>query len=247
MIHIENVSFSYPDSNKVLGSVSLDIHTGETVGIVGANGAGKSTFLSLLVGLNVPEAGSINVDGVSVKNNTLKEIRKKVGYVFQNPDDQLFMAKVYDDIAFGPRNFGFTNDEIEKIVNEVMDRFGIGHLAQRPPQKLSGGEKRKVALAAVLALNPEVLLLDEPTSFLDPKGRRNVIHTLNELTYTKIIATHDLDMVLEVCDRVVIFKSGQIVADGIPEEIFKKAALLAECDLEEPLSYKTREVKRHDD
>lgn len=236
MIKINNLSFTYPDGNKALSNIDLNIKEGSTVAIVGANGAGKSTLLSILIGIHLIKDSNIEIAGVSLNKDTLDEIRKKVGYVFQNPDDQLFMARVFDDIAFGPRNFGFSSDEIEEMVTNSIKTLKIEHLKDRASHRLSGGEKRNVALAAVLAMNPEILLLDEPTSFLDPKSRRNLINILKTLSHTKLIATHDLDLVLDICQRVIILKNGEVFADGEPRQLLTISELMEECNMEIPLS-----------
>ncbi|MBP6491890.1 MAG: energy-coupling factor ABC transporter ATP-binding protein [Clostridia bacterium] len=240
MIHAKNISFSYPDGNQALNKVSIDIKTGSTVAVVGANGAGKSTLLSLLIGIHTAKEGEIQIAGISMEKKNLEEIRKKVGFVFQNPDDQLFMARVYDDITFGPRNFGYSTEEITKMADKAIETMKIEHLKDRAPHKLSGGEKRNVAIAAVLAMNPEVLLFDEPNSYLDPKNRRNFIHAMSELQHTKLIATHDLDMVLDLCQRVIILRKGEVFADGDPMELFRDMELMEQSGLEIPLSLQNR-------
>lgn len=240
MIHAKNISFSYPDGNQALNKVSIDIKTGSTVAVVGANGAGKSTLLSLLIGIHTAKEGEIQIAGISMEKKNLEEIRKKVGFVFQNPDDQLFMTRVYDDITFGPRNFGYSTEEIRKMADKAIETMKIEHLKDRAPHKLSGGEKRNVAIAAVLAMNPEVLLFDEPNSYLDPKNRRNFIHAMSELQHTKLIATHDLDMVLDLCQRVIILRKGEVFADGDPMELFRDLELMERSGLEIPLSLQNR-------
>jgi cobalt/nickel transport system ATP-binding protein len=236
MIHTKNISYTYPDGNRALADVSIDIGEGSTVAVVGANGAGKSTLLSLLVGILEPAGGEIEIAGIPLKKDRLEEIRRKVGFVFQNPDDQLFMARVYDDVAFGPRNFGHSAQEVAEMVDQAVETMNIGHLKNRAPHKLSGGEKRNVAIAAVLAMNPEVLLFDEPSSYLDPKSRRNFIRAMETLHHTKFIATHDLDLVLDLCERVIILKNGEVFADGEPMELFRNRKLMEESGLEIPLS-----------
>lgn len=240
MITIKNIGFCYPDGHRALNHVSIDIQKGTNVAVVGANGAGKSTLLALIVGLHNLMEGKIEIDGTAVGKGTLVEIRKKVGFVFQNPDDQLFMARVYDDISFGPRNFGYPPEKITVMADTALEIMKIGHLKDRAPHKLSGGEKRNVAIAAVLAMNPEVLLLDEPSSYLDPKSRRNFILAMEKLPHTKLIATHDLDLVLDLCDRVIIMSRGEIIADGAPMELFLDDKLMDRSGLELPLSLQIR-------
>lgn len=240
MIRIRNIGFCYPDGNRALNDISIDIEKGSNVAVVGANGAGKSTLLALLVGLHTLLEGQIEINGKEVSKDSLDEIRKMVGFVFQNPDDQLFMARVYDDIAFGPRNFGYSAEKITEMTDTALEIMQIGHLKDRAPHKLSGGEKRNVAIAAVLAMNPEVLLLDEPSSYLDPKSRRNFILAMEKLPHTKIIATHDLDLVLDLCDRVIIMNQGKVIADGAPLELFLDGDLMERSGLELPLSLQAR-------
>ena len=240
MIHIKEISFSYPDGNQAINKVSIHIKQGSTVAVVGANGAGKSTLLAMMVGILMAKEGDVEIAGIPLTKNKLEEIRKKVGFVFQNPDDQLFMSRVYDDIAFGPRNFGFNIDEIDKMTSRAIETMKIEHLVNRTPHKLSGGEKRNVAIAAVLAMDPEVLLFDEPSSYLDPKSRRNFIHAMSALDHTKVIATHDLDLVLDLCERVIILRKGEVFADGNPMELFQNEGLMEQAGLEVPLSLQNR-------
>lgn len=240
MIQIRNASYTYPDGNQALSGVNIQIEEGGTVAVVGANGAGKSTLLALLVGIISASEGEVEIAGIPMKKERLDEIRRKVGFVFQDPDDQLFMARVYDDIAFGPRNFGHSAEEAQAMAERAIETMGIGHLKSRASHKLSGGEKRNVAIAAVLAMEPDVLLLDEPSSYLDPKSRRNFIHAMEGLHHTKFIATHDLDLVLDLCDRVIILKKGEVFADGTPMELFLNQELMEAAGLEKPLSLQTR-------
>lgn len=240
MIQIKNISFSYPDGNQALNKVSICIESGSSVAVVGANGAGKSTLLALLVGILTPSEGEIEIAGIPLNKNRLEEIRKKVGFVFQNPDDQLFMARVYDDVAFGPRNFGFSADETKEMADRAVAIMKIEHLINRAPHKLSGGEKRNVAIATVLAMDPEVILFDEPSSYLDPKSRRNFICAMSELDHTKLIATHDLDLVLDLCERVIVLRKGEVFADGKPMELFRNEELMEKAGLEIPLCMQNR-------
>lgn len=204
MLEIKNLNYSYPDGKEALKDINIKIDNNETIAIVGANGAGKSTLIKTIVGIFLTDQGEIIVDEEKVTKKTLNSIRKKVGVVFQNPDDQLFMNKVYDDIAFGPRNYNFTEEEVREKVERVMKNLDIEELSERSPNNLSGGEKRKVAIATVLSMEPSIILFDEPTSFLDPKGKRMFIETLKNINTTKIIATHDLDMVKDICERVIV-------------------------------------------
>ncbi len=231
MLEIKNLNYSYPDGKKALKDINIKIDDNETIGIVGANGAGKSTLIKTIVGIFLTDQGEIIVDGEKVTKKTLNSIRKKVGVVFQNPDDQLFMNKVYDDIAFGPRNYKLTEEKVKEKVEKVMKELNIEKLKDRSPNNLSGGEKRKVAIATVLSMEPSIILFDEPTSFLDPKGKRILIETLKGINTTKIIATHDLDMVKDNCKRVIVLKEGQVVADGKPKEILNNIEFMEKCEL----------------
>ena len=235
-IEIKNLQYSYPDSKKALNDVSFEIHHGESVGIVGANGAGKSTLLMNLVGILLPSSGECRIGEVPVNKKTLPIIRQKVGIVFQNSDDQLFMNTVYEDVAFGPRNYKFPEDEVDKRVMQALETVGIAHLKDRPPYKLSGGEKRAAAIASVLSVSPDVLVMDEPSTALDPKARRRLINMLKGFDHTKIITSHDLDMVLELCERVIVLNEGKIVADDDTLNIFNNEELMEKCSLEKPLS-----------
>lgn len=236
MIKIEDVSFTYPDGNMALKEINLQIKDNETVGIVGANGAGKSTLLTMMVGINLANKGKIVINGVEISKETLPQTRKNVGMVFQNPDDQLFMTSVFEDIAFGPRNQSLSDLEVQGRVSNALEKLDIEHLKDRAPHKLSGGEKRSVAIASVLSMEPLIMLLDEPSSFLDPCSRRNLIDTLNGLDLIKLVATHDLDLVLEICDRVIVLKNGEVFCDGDPKVILKDADIMKSCGLELPLS-----------
>lgn len=235
-LEVRNLAFSYPDGHKAIKNVSFTIHHGESVGIIGANGAGKSTLLMLLMGVLSPSGGEVLVGDVQVTKNTLAMIRQRLGMVFQDPDDQLFMTTVYDDVAFGPRNYKLTEQEVKNRVTKALELVGIAHLKDRAPFKLSGGEKRSAAIASILSMTPDVLIMDEPTSALDPKSRRRVIALLNSFTHTKIITSHDLDMVLDCCKRIIVLKDGEIAADGSAAEILSDSTLLDSCGLEVPLS-----------
>ena len=243
MLEIEKLNYAYPDGHQAIRDVNLKIEEGESIALVGANGAGKSSLFKLIIGISEIKEGSIKVEELAVGKKTLKDIRRKVGMVFQNPDDQLFMTKVYDDIAFGPRNELLTEAEVEERVVNALEQLGITHLRDRMPHRLSGGEKRVIAIASVLAMNPRVILFDEPTSFLDPQARRNVINTLDSLKMTKIIATHDLDMALDICDRVIILHHGSVFADGTVKDILLDEKLLSQCHLELPLCMQKPRVR----
>lgn len=235
-LEVRNLQFSYPDGHEAVKNISFQVQQGEAVGIIGANGAGKSTIIMLVMGILSPEYGEVLVEDVSVNKKTLSMIRQKIGLVTQDPDDQLFMTTVFDDIAFGPRNYKLDEKEVESRVEKALDLVGISHLRDRAPFKLSGGEKRSVAIASVLSMNPEILIMDEPTSALDPKSRRRLIGLLNSFEHTMIITSHDLDMVLETCKRIIVIKEGRIAAEGASDEILSNEGLLDECGLEIPLS-----------
>jgi len=230
-----DVSFAWPDGNEALRGISFRITHGESVGVVGANGAGKSTLLLQLNGCLTPSRGALRVGDIPVTRGTLTSVRRSVGMVFQDPDDQLFMPTVFDDVAFGPLNLGLPPDEVRARVASALDTVGAGHLSDRPPYKLSGGEKRCVAIATVLAMSPDILVMDEPTSNLDPASRRKLINLLGSFEHTKILATHDMDLVLDLCERTIFLDAGAIVADGPTARLMNDHDLLARCNLEPPL------------
>lgn len=234
MIKIDNVTFGYDKKLKVLEYFNLNIKENECAAIIGENGAGKSTILQLIVGLFNSFEGTIIAAEIDVKNKkTLNELRKKVGFVFQDSESQLFMNNVYEDIAFGPKNYSI--DNVEKRVNDVLKYLEIEHIKDKPIFNLSGGEKKLVSLATVLVMEPEILLFDEPTIALDPKHRRIILNQIKKTRGTKVIATHDLDMVYEICDRVILINKGRVIVDGIPEDILTNKYLLEKYGLELPL------------
>ena len=235
-IDIRALTHAYTDGPTALSGVDLHIEAGEAVAIVGANGAGKSTLLQHLNGLLPAHSGSVRIEGITVGRDTLAEVRRRVGFVFQDPDDQLFMPTVQDDVAFGPLNQGLSATDAQARAHAALDAVGAAHLAARAPYRLSGGEKRAVALAGVLAMAPSVLVLDEPTSALDPSARRRLIGWLRGFAHTRVIATHDLDLVLALCPRVVVLHRGRVAADGASAAVLADASLLAACGLELPLS-----------
>lgn len=235
IVDIKNLRYTYPDRTEALGGLTLRIARGESVGIVGANGAGKTTLLSQLNGLLPPTTGTVHIDGYPVTPKNLPRIRRSIGMVFQNPDDQLFMPTVYDDVAFGPLNLGLSAADADARVTAALSKVGAAHLKNRPPYKLSGGQKRAVAIAAVLAMEPHLLVMDEPSAGLDPLARRNLINLLASIKHTKIIASHDLDLVLDLCARTIVLHNGVILADGPSGDIFADDALLARAHLEKPL------------
>lgn len=235
IVQAENLSYTYPDGTTGINNISFKITHGQSVALVGANGAGKSTLLLHLNGCLIPLEGEMRIGDSPVNKKSLKAVRRSVGMVFQNSDDQLFMPTVFDDVAFGPINLGMQEAEVEKRVRHALETVGALHLIHRPPYKLSGGEKRAVAIATVLATSPDILVMDEPTSNLDPVSRRRLIHLLNSFEHSKIIATHDLDMALDVCERTIVLHKGEITADGPTIDLFNDERLLAHSGLEKPL------------
>ena len=233
MIEFQNVSFSYESGQPVVENLTFSIGEGESVGLIGANGAGKSTMMKLLLGLLTGE-GQIAVDGLPMNKQNLPAIRRKVGFVLQDSDNQMFMPTVYEDMIFGPRNCGLSKEETDRRVDEVLGRLGLQDLKHRYNHKISGGEKRMAAIATILAMEPETILMDEPSTALDPVNRRTVINTIHDLPQTKLIASHDLDMILDTCQRVILLSHGQIVADGKAEDILQDKALLEANRMELP-------------
>ena len=235
MIEFEGVRYTYEGHEPVLNNINFKISKGETVAIVGANGAGKSTLMKLMTGLLKPNTGQVNIDGMEVVQKHLKAIRKKVGYTFQDPDNQLFMPSVYEDVAFGPRQEGKSDDEVNGIVTRSLEDVGALHLADKASYKMSGGEKRVVTIATALASEPEILILDEPSVGLDPRSRRQLIRLLATRHETKVIATHDMDLALELCTRIIVLYNGVIQGDATPMGIFNNRDLLCDNHLELPL------------
>ena len=233
MIHAEKAAFSYDRKQPVLGDLTFDIRAGESVGLIGANGSGKTTLLKMITGL-LPHTGRLSVYGLETEKENLRKIRRHAGLVFQDSESQLFMPSVYDDLVFGPRNYGMTAEEAEAVADAALARLEIPHLKHRQNYKLSGGEKRLVCIAAVLAMQPDIILMDEPSITLDPANRRNLIHILNGMSETKLIASHDLDLIMETCERVILLQDGGIRADGRSRDILCDEKLLGECHLELP-------------
>ena len=243
-ISVRALGFVYPDGTRALDGVSFEVGHGEAIAVVGANGAGKSTLLLHLNGLLSPTEGTIDIGGTPVTKGTLPEIRRTVGMVFQDPDDQLFMPTVAEDVGFGPMNLGLPPDGVEARVTEALARVEATHLRERPPYHLSGGEKRAVAIATVLAMEPNILVMDEPSSGLDPKARRRLIGLLASFTHTRILATHDLDLAVELCERTIVMSGGRVAADGPTEAIFADDELLESSGLERPLGMQACPVCR---
>ena len=238
MIEFQNVSFAYEKGRPVLRDLSFRIEDGEAVGLIGANGAGKSTVMKLLLGLLQGE-GKILVDGVEVRRDTLGEIRRKLGFVLQNSDNQMFMPTVYEDMIFAPLNYMLSREEADARVDAVLARLHLEDLKHRYNHKISGGEKRMAAIATILAMEPEAILMDEPSSALDPYNRRLVINTIRELSQTKLITSHDLDLILDTCGRVILLSDGKIAADGPAEDILMDKKLLEANRMELPLRFAT--------
>ncbi|MCL2159551.1 MAG: energy-coupling factor ABC transporter ATP-binding protein [Oscillospiraceae bacterium] len=214
MLRLQNVTVIYPDKTKAIDNLSLGLCEGENIALIGENGAGKTSLLLAIVGILELSGGTVETGETKLSKKTAGEIQKQIGMVFQNPDDQLFMPLIYDDVAFGCRNLGLPEPQIRSRVEETLGQLGIGHLCNRSCLKLSGGEKRMAAIATVLVMEPSVLMFDEPTAYLDPKAKRALAKTLNKLPHPKIIATHDMAFAADVCNRVVILQNGRIVADG---------------------------------
>ena len=236
LVEARGLSHVYEDGTVALDDVSFRITHGESVAIIGANGAGKSTLLMHLNGHLSPTSGEVRIGETPLTRETLPAIRRTVGLVFQDPDDQLFMPTVYDDVAFGPRNQGLPEAEVDRRVHEALERVGVWQVRAKPPYRLSGGEKKRAAIAGVLAMAPDILVMDEPTSGLDPYARRQLIRLLGEFRHTRIFTSHDLDMVLDLCPRTIVLLGGVVMADGATRDVFADEALLSRCRLERPLA-----------
>jgi cobalt/nickel transport system ATP-binding protein len=238
-IAIQDLSHTYADGTQALQSISLSIHANERVAIIGANGSGKSTLLQHLNGVIAPQTGSITVGEYPMHPQYLKQIRSFVGLVFQNPDDQLFMPTVWEDISFGPLNQGVVRADLEPRCHHAMQSVSLNlqHYAHRNPGNLSGGEKKRVAIAGVLAMQPQVIALDEPSAQLDPRSRRQLIQLLAALPITQLIATHDLDLALDLCSRTIVLNRGKLVYDGRTIDVLSNSKFLYQNGLEPPLSY----------
>lgn len=233
MLEFQSVSYSY-EKTRVLDGISFTIEKGEQVGLIGANGAGKSTLMKAALGLIRCE-GKITVSGLEMKRENLAAIRKKLGYVLQDSDNQMFMPSVLEDMIFAPMNYGMSRADAETIADETLEKLGLMYLKNRQNHKMSGGEKRMAAIATILAMQPEMILMDEPSTALDPKNRRNLINVLRDIPVGKLIASHDLDLILDTCSRVILIGDGKIAADGSAEEILHDKALLEANSLELPL------------
>ncbi|MBQ7613686.1 MAG: ABC transporter ATP-binding protein [Butyrivibrio sp.] len=240
VLRIENLSFAYEKGVTVLKDISLTAHEGESIGVIGANGIGKSTLMRLLVGLHLDYEGVLEVAGHPVLRNNLNHIREHIGYVFQDSDSQLFLSTVEEDVAFGPKNYGLSEEEVEKRVTDALEKVHITGLRRKSNYKLSGGEKKLAAIATILSMEPDIIIMDEPSIALDPRNRRNLIGILDEIKALKIITSHDLDFVMDTCERVVLLDEGRIIADGPSDTILKDKELLESHGLELPLSLSRR-------
>ena len=239
---VESLAFAYPDGHQALFGVNLRVTRGERVALLGANGAGKTTLVLHLNGLLSGGVGTVSVAGLTVEPDNYPEIRRRVGVVFQDPDDQLFMPTVRDDVAFGPANAGVTGEELDHAVSSALDAVGMLDFADRPPHHLSFGQRRRVALATVLVMRPEVLVMDEPSSNLDPASRRELADIVRSLDVTVLMVTHDLPYAMELCPRSVILSNGVIVADGSTRDILLDEVLMTRNRLELPFGFDPRNI-----
>ena len=236
-IELEHVTFSDNEETVILNDITFLAQGSESIGLIGANGAGKSTLLKLLVGLCYPKAGTVTVGGFPVKKENLPAVREMTGYVFQDSDSQLFLTTAYEDVAFAPRNYGFSKEEVERRTEAAMELVHISHLRDKPIYQMSGGEKKLVSIATILSMEPDIVLMDEPSIALDPRNRRNLIEILNRFSYLKLIASHDLDLIWDTCERTILLYDGKLVADGATHEILQDRELLESCGLELPLRF----------
>ena len=241
MVEIKGLNFSYPDGKNALQNINLDVFEGETLGIVGPNGAGKSTLLLHLNGI-LKGKGVVRVLGLDVEDKNFFQIRRKVGLVFQDPDNQLFMPTVFDDISFGPINMGLSKEEVHKTVYGALNKVEMLGSVNRSSHHLSFGEKKRISIATVLSMAPEIMVLDEPTSNLDPQARSDLIQLLRHIDKTKIIASHDLDMIFDICSRVIILDRGRVVANDAARKILSDEPLLKQHSLLLPLCLQNNTV-----
>ena len=244
VLDLQGVAFAYPDGHQALHGVDLHVHQGERVALLGPNGAGKTTLVLHLNGILMPGLGSVSVSGLPVTKENLLEVRRRVGIVFQDPDDQLFMGTVRQDVGFGPANLGLKGDALEACVQHALEQVGMAEYADRPPHHLSFGQRRRVAVATVLAMAPEVLVLDEPSSNLDPASRRELADILRSLDVTVLMVTHDLPYALELCPRSVVLSGGTVVADGTTYDVLTDDVLMKENRLELPFGFDPRTTPR---
>lgn len=236
-LEIKHLTFSYNQRNEILKDINIQAGENENIGLIGANGVGKSTLLKLLVGLQTDYQGDILLNGRSVKEEGPSEIRRQTGYVFQDSDSQLFMSTVYEDVAFAPRNYGYSEEEVKIRSMEALKKVDMEEQKDAQIYRMSGGQKKLVSIATILSMDPHIILLDEPSVALDPKNRRNLIHILKELNGLKIIASHDLDFIYDTCERTLLMADGEIIKDAETEDILKDRELLEHHGLELPLSF----------
>jgi cobalt/nickel transport system ATP-binding protein len=241
-LDVRGLAYAYPDGHQALFGVDLHVHTGERVALLGPNGAGKTTLVLHLNGILTGGAGTVSVSGLPVVKENLQEIRRRVGVVFQDPDDQLFLGTVRQDVAFGPATLGVTGAALERRVMEALDRVGMADFAGRPPHHLSFGQRRRVAVATVLAMEPEILVLDEPSSNLDPASRRELAEILRSLDVTVLMVTHDLPYAFELCPRSVVLSDGVVVADGATYDVLTDDDLMRAHRLELPFGFDPRRI-----
>jgi cobalt/nickel transport system ATP-binding protein len=248
VLDVRGLAYAYPDGHQALFGVDLHVHQGERVALLGPNGAGKTTLVLHLNGIlssaSGHGAGSVSVSGLPVEKANLAEIRRRVGIVFQDPDDQLFMGTVRADVAFGPANLGLSGDELDARVMRSLEQVGMAEYVDRPPHHLSFGQRRRVAVATVLAMDPEILVLDEPSSNLDPASRRELADILRSLDVTVLMVTHDLPYALELCPRAVVLSDGTVVADGATYDVLTDDDLMAAHRLELPFGFDPRTIPR---
>ena len=244
VVATSGLRFSYPDGRLALDGVDLHVHPGEQVALLGPNGAGKTTLVLHLNGILLPRQGTVHVAGIPVTKENFAEVRRRVGIVFQDPDDQVFMPTVYEDVAFGPANLGLRGAQLEARVEAALAAVGMEALRDRAPHHLSFGERRLVAIATVLAMEPEILVLDEPSANLDPAGRRELAEVLHRLGLTMLMVTHDLPYALLLCDRAVVMNRGRIAADGPIEEVLSDTMLMAANRLELPFGFDPGAIRR---
>ena len=237
VLDVRSVAFAYPDGHQALFGVDLHVHRGEHVAVLGPNGAGKTTLVLHLNGILLPGRGTVSVSGLLVVRENLAEVRRRVGIVFQDPDDQLFMGSVRDDVAFGPRNLGIRGAELDRRVMAALDQVGMADFADRPPHHLSYGQRRRVAVATVLVMEPEVIVLDEPSSNLDPASRRELADILTGLDVTLMMVTHDLPYALQLCPRAIVLSDGIVAAEGRTLDILIDDALMKTHRLELPFGF----------
>jgi cobalt/nickel transport system ATP-binding protein len=244
VLDVRGLAYAYPDGHQALFGVNLHVHRGERVALLGPNGAGKTTLVLHLNGILIAGAGTVTVSGMPVQKPNLQEVRRRVGVVFQDPDDQLFMGSVRADVAFGPANHGLRGAELDARVMHALDLVGMAEFADRPPHHLSFGQRRRVAVATVLAMEPEILVLDEPSSNLDPASRRELADIIRSLDVTVLMVTHDLPYALELCPRAVVLSDGVVVADGATYDVLTDDALMRKHRLELPFGFVPTPVDR---